>query len=137
MTGVAARVPETMDKKRTPEVHPKPYESPLWQHLDTIRALRRQRKTWAAIAAHLEETHGLKTTLRTVRNFFKRARAGRVPLGFDESETPARAIVLTDAPDTENDRFSVEVSPEDPFAKTRRRYAKEYCRDDQASRTKR
>jgi hypothetical protein len=126
-----------MDKKRTPEVHPKPYESPLWQHLETIRALRRQRKTWAAIAVHLEETHGLKTSLRTVRNFFKRARAGRVPLGFDESETPARAIVLTDAPDTKKDRFSVEVSPEDPFAKTRRRYAKEYSRDDHASRTNR
>jgi hypothetical protein len=126
-----------MDKKRTPEVHPKPYESPLWRHLDTIRALRRQRKTWAAIAAHLEETHGLKTSLRTVRNFFKRARAGRAPLGFDESQTPARAIVLTDAPDTKNDRFSVEVSPEDPFAKTRRRYAKEYSQDDQASRTNR
>ena len=123
-----------MDKKRTPEVHPKPYESPLWQHLETIRALRRQRKTWAAIAAHLEETHGLKTSLRTVRNFFKRARAGRVPLGFDETETPTRAIVLTDAPDTKNDLFSVEVSPEDPFAKTRRRYAKEYSGDDQTSR---
>ena len=126
-----------MDKKRTPEVHPKPYESPLWQHLETIRSLRRQRKTWAAIAVHLEESRGLKTSLRTVRNFFKRACAGRVPLGFDESETPARAIVLTDAPDTKNDRFSVEVSPEDPFAKTRRRYAKKWSRDDQASRANR
>jgi hypothetical protein len=124
-----------MDKKWTPEVHPKPYESPLWQHLETIRALRRQRKTWAAIAAHLEETHGLKTSLRTVRNFFKRARAGRAPLGFDETETRTRAIVLTDAPDTKNGLFSVEVSPEDPFAKTKRRYAKEYSGDDQTSRT--
>ena len=115
-----------MDKKRTPEVHPKPYESPLWPHLESIRSLRRQRKTWAAIAAHLEETHGFKTSLRTVRNFFKRARGGRMPLGFDETETPTRAMVLTDAPDTKNDLFSVEVSPEDPFAKTKRRYAKEY-----------
>jgi hypothetical protein len=114
-----------MDKKRTPEVHPKPYESPLWRHLDTIRSLRRQRKTWAAIAVHLEKSHGLKTSLRTVRNFFMRARVGRVPLGFDESETPTRTIVLTDAPST-NDLFSVEVCPEDPFAKTKRRYAKEY-----------
>ena len=66
MIVLAQRVPETMDKKRTPEVHPKPYESPLWQHLETIRSLRRQRKTWAAIAVHLEESHGLKTSLRTV-----------------------------------------------------------------------
>jgi hypothetical protein len=123
-----------MDKKRTPEVHPKPYESPLWRHLETIRALRRQRKTWAAIAAHIEETQGLKTSLRTVRNFFKRARAGRVPLGFDEIETPARAIVLTDARDRKNDLFSVEVSPEDPFARTKRRYAKEYDENARTSR---
>jgi hypothetical protein len=124
-----------MDKKRTPEVHPKPYESPLWPHLEAIRSLRRQRKTWAAIAAHLEETHGLKTSLRTVRNFFKRARAGRVPLGFNE--TPTRAIVLPDCPDTKSDLFSVEVCPEDPFAKTKRRYVKESSGDDQTSRTNR
>jgi hypothetical protein len=123
-----------MDKKRTPKVHPKPYESPLWQHLETIRSLRRRRKTWAAIAVHLEESHGLTTSLRTVRNFFKRARSGRVPLGFNETETPARAIVLTNALDTKNDLFSVEVSPEDPFAKTKRRYAKEYNGDAQTSR---
>jgi hypothetical protein len=119
-----------MDKKRTPEVHPKPYESPLWQHLETIRALRRQRKTWAAIATHLEETQGLKTSLRTVRNFFKRARAGRVPLGFNGAETPPRTIVLPDLPDRKNDPFSVEASSDDPFAKTKRRYAKEYNGDD-------
>jgi hypothetical protein len=123
-----------MDKKRTPEVHPKPYESPLWRHLETIRSLRRQRKTWAAIAAHLEERHGLKTSLRTVRNFFKRARAGRVPLGFDEAAIPTRAILLPDAPEPKNDLFSVEVSPEDPFAKTKRRYAKEYNGDVRTSR---
>jgi len=52
-----------MDDKRMPGAHPKPYESALWQHLDTIRLLRRQRKTWAAIAAHLEQAHGLKTHL--------------------------------------------------------------------------
>src|SRR5258705_433821 len=98
-----------MDKKRTPEVHPKPYESPLWQHLETIRSLRRQRKTWAAIAAHLEETHGLKTSLRTVRNFFKRVRAGRVPLGFNETGTPTRTIVPADVADTKSDLFSVEI----------------------------
>jgi hypothetical protein len=114
-----------MEKKRTPKVHPKPYESPLWPHVETIRSLRRQRKTWAAIAAHLQETYGLKTSLRTVRNFFKRAHVGRVPLGFDETETPTRAIVLTEAPDTKNGLFSVEAPPEDPFAKTKRRYAKE------------
>jgi hypothetical protein len=113
-----------MNSIRIPKVHPKPYESPLWQHLETIRSLRRQRKTWAAIAAHLQQTHGLKTSLRTVRNFFKRARGGRVPLGFNDSETPNRRIVLPDVQDTKNDPYSVEGSADDPFAKTKRRYAK-------------
>ena len=46
-----------------PGAHPKPYESALWQHLDTIRLLRRQRKTWTAIAAHLEKPTQLKALL--------------------------------------------------------------------------
>src|SRR6516165_6180232 len=74
-----------MDGKRMPNAHPKPYESALWQHLETIRLLRRQRKTWAAIAAHLEQAHGLKTSIRAVHKFFKRASGARIPLGFNDT----------------------------------------------------
>jgi hypothetical protein len=119
-----------MDDKRIPGAHPKPYESALWLHLDTIRLLRRQRKTWATIAAHLEQAHGLKTSFRAVHKFFKRASAARIPLGFndtgltintDRSPEP-RAETGIEAHD---DPFSVEAIPEELFAKTKRRYAGE------------
>ena len=114
-----------------PGAHPKPYESALWRHLDTIRLLRRQRKTWAAIAAHLEEAHGLKTSFRAVHKFFKRASAGRIPLGFNDSVLSAN-IDRPPEPGAEpsveahQDPFSVETTPEELFAKTKRRYAREY-----------
>ena len=120
-----------MDGKRMPGTHPKPYESALWQHLDTIRLLRRQRKTWATIAAHLEQAHGLKTSFQAVQKFFKRASGARIPLGFSDTGL----TVNTDGspkPRTEpgveahNDPFSVETTPEELFAKTKRRYAGEH-----------
>ena len=119
-----------MDGKRMPNAHPKPYESALWQHLDTIRLLRRQRKTWAAIAAHLERAHGLKTSIRAVHKFFKRASGARIPLGFkdtglttnkDESAKPSTKPGV----DAHNDPFSVETIPEELFTKTKRKYARE------------
>src|SRR5438132_5194206 len=79
-----------MDDKRMPGAHPKPYESALWRHLDTIRLLRRQRKTWAAIAAHLEQAHGLKTSIRAVNKLFKRASGARIPLGFNDTGLTAK-----------------------------------------------
>ena len=45
-----------------PQSHAKPYQSPLWKHLETIRTLRRKRQTWAAIALHLKKSDGLETT---------------------------------------------------------------------------
>jgi len=120
-----------MDEKRMPGAHPRPYESVLWQHLDTIRLLRRQRKTWAAIAAHLERAHGLKTSLRAVHKFFKRASAARIPLGFNDTGLTANTDGFP-TPSTEpsveahHDPFSVETIPEELFAKTKRRYAREY-----------
>jgi excisionase family DNA binding protein len=48
--------------KRMPLIRPKPYQSPLWAHLETIRKLRRKRQTWAAIALHLKESHGVENT---------------------------------------------------------------------------
>jgi len=56
-----------------PLIRPKPYQSPLWAHLETIRKLRWKRQTWAAIALHLKESHGVETTAATVFKFFKRA----------------------------------------------------------------
>src|SRR5271166_1685528 len=69
--------------RRIPQIHAKPYQSPLWKHLETIRTLRRKRETWAMIARHLEDTHGLKVSKATVFKFFKRATCGRVPIGFN------------------------------------------------------
>ena len=112
-----------------PNAHPKPYESALWQHLDTVRLLRRQRKTWATIAAHLEQAHGLKTSIRAVHKFFKRASA-RIPLGFkdtrlttnkDGSAKPSTKPGV----DAHDDPFSVETIPEELFTKTKRKYARE------------
>ena len=119
-----------MDGKRMPYGHPKPYESALWPHLDTIRLLRRQRKTWAAIAAHLEQGHGLKTSIRAVHKFFKRASGARIPLGFkdtglttnkDGSAKPSTKPGV----DAHDDPFSVETVPEELFAKAKRKYARE------------
>ena len=114
-----------------PNAHPKPYESALWQHLDTIRLLRRQRKTWAAIAGHLQQAHGLKTSFQAVQKFFKRASGTQIPLGFNDAGLTARTEGSS-KPSTEpgvqghNDPFSVEAIPEELFAKTKRRYAKEH-----------
>ena len=81
-----------MTKRRTyntkpPAVHPKPFQSALWNHLEEIRQMRRARKMWAEIAAHLKEVHGLEVSYRTIRNFFIRTRSPkrRIPAGFEES----------------------------------------------------
>jgi hypothetical protein len=57
--------------RRVPQIHAKPFQSPLWKHLETIRTLRRKRETWAMIAWHLEDTHGLKVSRATVLKFSK------------------------------------------------------------------
>ena len=62
-----------VDTKRTPDTHPKPFSSPLWDYLEEISALRRGGKTWAQVATHLEVVHGLKTTPATVCKFLKRS----------------------------------------------------------------
>jgi hypothetical protein len=72
---------------KPPAVHPKPFQSALWNHLEEIRQMRRARKMWAEIAAHLKEAHGLEVSYRTIRNFFIRTRSPkrRIPAGFEES----------------------------------------------------
>jgi hypothetical protein len=69
-----------------PKEHPKPFQSQLWPHLETIRQMRRERKMWTEIADHLK-TKGVTVSYRTVRNFFLRTRSPkrRIPAGFEEA----------------------------------------------------
>jgi len=96
-------------RKLPPKKHPAPLESDLWRHLEKIRACRRKRKTWAAIAKELEKTFGIKLTAGTVRNFFKRA-SKRIPLQRND-RPQARAV---DAPIRKSAALFIE--PEDPAA---------------------
>src|ERR671922_2825355 len=72
---------------------PPPFQSPLWQHWELIRSMRRGRKMWKEIAEVLEKEHGLKTSHKTVQNFFKRAqrirKEGGLPLGWEDAEPAA------------------------------------------------
>jgi IS5 family transposase len=73
-------------KPNVPKEHPKPFQSQLWPHLETIRQMRRERKMWTEIADHLK-TKGVTVSYRTVRNFFLRTRSPkrRIPAGFEEA----------------------------------------------------
>jgi len=73
-------------KPNMPKEHPKPFQSQLWPHLETIREMRRTRKTWVEVAKHLQ-TQGVTVSYRTVRNFFLRTRSPkrRIPAGFEEA----------------------------------------------------
>jgi hypothetical protein len=66
-----------------PKSHPPAWGSALWEHVDTIRSMRRARKKWREIAAHLTE-NGVPISAPSVRNFFARATdpEKRRPLGF-------------------------------------------------------
>ena len=113
-------------KRPPPSIHPAPFTSRLWPHLETIRTLRRRRKTWRAITKHLEDACGIKLGVWTVRNFFKRATSGRVPLGFRNAEAtrelrkpnPASAG-LRQPPkpfeEPDGDPFSTKTIPFDPW----------------------
>src|SRR5580700_2745052 len=109
-----------------PKAHPGPYTSQLWPHLETIRTLRRRKKTWRAITKHLEDACGIKLGVWTVRNFFKRATSGCVPLGFRkaeatrESRKPNPATLGLRAPakpleEPDSDPFSTKAMPFDPW----------------------
>ena len=74
-----------------------PYTSPLWKHVDLIRAMRRGHRTWLEIARCLEQEHGLKTSHKTVHGFFQRVVSrDKLPLGWAEPEQPSRATPATD-----------------------------------------
>jgi hypothetical protein len=96
---------------------------------------RRRKKTWGLIRQELEENHGVKLAVSTVRNFFKRAAQGRLPLGVVSHAPAARprvsavsATVLTRTvhkqfQEQDNDPFSTKVIAFDPWKPQRKNKA--------------
>ena len=68
-----------------PKSHPPAWGSALWQHVDTIRSMRRSRKKWREIAEYLTEEKCVPISPSAVRNFFARATDPHRPrpLGFE------------------------------------------------------
>ena len=68
-----------------PKSHPPAWGSALWQHVDTIRLMRRSRKKWREIADYLTHEKGVPISAPSVRNFFARATDPKKsrPLGFE------------------------------------------------------
>jgi hypothetical protein len=120
-----------------PTSHPKPFQSQLWPYLDEIKRLRKERATWPAIAAGLGQ-RGVTLDPWTIRRFFKRAQSGKLPLGFEEPQSPPPAVPGGKLPLMGNGRKplsegSPERSPwtpagweEDIFDEARRRMREEH-----------
>ena len=93
------------------QLPPRPWRSLLLPHLDEIRAMRRARRTWREIAAHLKATHGIKIAPSNVYRFFKRAvQQKKLPLGFEEQPATGTEGHLQ----IDRTRTATKVSPEDP-----------------------
>ena len=70
---------------------PKPFQTPLWEHLDEIRAMRRRKRTWREIAQWLSTEHNISVRHNTVLAFFKRvSRRKQPPLGYPEDRNQTR-----------------------------------------------
>ena len=103
--------------------HPPPaaYHSPLWAHLDEIRAWRHERVSWRAIAEKLKATYDIDLTLQAVRIFFKKAtKRKEMPLGFPQPEKSVVPSTSVEQP-TQNAKKRPIYEPEpqqikDPYA---------------------
>jgi hypothetical protein len=120
--------PKTRVYNRTmPREHPRAFQSPLWPHLEEIRALRRARKMWVEIAEHLERTHHVKVSYRAVRNFFVRTQnpKRRIPAGLEEhvGAKPAAPVPPAAAAPAPADPFDpVTENPADPFKQWKQKH---------------
>jgi hypothetical protein len=84
-----------LDGMRTPppKTHPVPHQSQLWAHWQLIGELRRSKKTWKQIAAELKDSYEISISAGSVRNFFKRASQGRLPLSVvSRTPLPSRRV---------------------------------------------
>src|SRR5438045_3657345 len=104
---------------------PGPFQSPLWEHWDLIKSMRKRRKMWKEIAEVLKREHGLETSHKTIQNFFKRASNPKQkrPMGWDDpvkSQTPPDK---PSAPRTNPPAAAPEV-PGNPAASVKEKYAK-------------
>jgi hypothetical protein len=84
-----------------PRTHPAPHQSALWPYWRMIGHARRAKKTWKQIAAELKES-GITISAGSVRNFFKRASQGRLPLGVVSNAPAVRPRVNAVTPTTPN-----------------------------------
>lgn len=85
----------TPPRRPPPPVGGKPFQSKLEPFTEVIRRLRRQRKTYPAIARILAEEHGVKAAASTIFEFVK-VRARR-PHGVYALPEPAPSPPVTTA----------------------------------------
>lgn len=102
----------------------KPFQSKLQPFWETIKALRRSRKTWSEIAETLTG-QGCATSKQDVHAFYKRKAKGRVPLGFEEPP-PAPIVATKEIPGPSKSKESAggffETSSEAATPKKKPRY---------------
>ena len=106
-----------MNKPKPPEKHPVAWQSPLWEHLDLIRSMRRARKGWKVIADHLKAAHGISVNYRTVIRFYARAtkpKKGKLPLGFNHLGATKVAPQPNLTPDQPESAPPAKQTPEGP-----------------------
>jgi len=80
-----------------------PFSSKLIPHFDTIRALRRKRKTWREVQAELEK-QDCKAAISSIYEFFKRHSRRPAPLGWEEEE--AKAVPTPTKPTAKKPKFN-------------------------------
>jgi len=110
-----------MRKPKPPEKHPAAWQSPLWEHLDLIRSMRRARKGWKVIADHLKAAHGISVNYRTVIRFYARAtnpKKGKLPLGFNHLGATKAAPHPDPTPDQRESAPPAKQTPEGLAAAT-------------------